>query len=498
MMNIRPSPLLAVLALGCAGATIQTPPPAAPTPARTIPDAIAPLAIGCWMAHDFDFELPARDRCTDVLLRAWGTSDDVHRAKLQGVEPDEIGALRARLQDFGVDRTDLAFFDRVARARREAVLARRAAVGEALGLTATPEPCDGLLALFAGRDPRLRAIAYMTALERMDGVRGLPRAIRAAAIGPMFEAFYGIPKPSAQPTAMEWLAFLEAVAATTGHLPAAGDPETREVAAWHTARAAIATDLGLAAELLPASDLRRAALVRAGRVEARPAIRVPIRDAAGDEHSIVLQAAACWLDVAFDSHACATVARTIHGDRTVAYEAQDGLRWAEPGAVDDLVGAVRWAGGPGVDADVVLLRAAGDAAREAQRVRWATADDTFADVLGESKKLEALLANDKTIDARAIGLAFAAERLWIGRPTEDDRVAAPVLAVFGERGNLPLRSEDFDIGEVRPALARAMAGEAIADRLRLLPVGAPLSDVVGSIVLRLDVEYRAALVRYEP
>jgi hypothetical protein len=100
---------------------------------------------------------------------------------------------------------------------------------------------DGLMTIDFGRyTEEARAIALLTALDRLEIARGLPKHLKIYAVGGAFEAIFQVPAPNVSPVAQApipsgtWLAYLTEVAAAAGHpVPAdAHDPQNREALAW--------------------------------------------------------------------------------------------------------------------------------------------------------------------------------------------------------------------------------------------------------------------------
>src|SRR5581483_9840176 len=105
-MQLRSALLL--LLVGCASnppptttaATLRRATPAAPS----IPPAhqMVVLATGCWFGgvwNDALGESPHRDRCMEVLKRAYGAVDAQRLERLRAVEPNEVGTLADRIQN---------------------------------------------------------------------------------------------------------------------------------------------------------------------------------------------------------------------------------------------------------------------------------------------------------------------------------------------------------------------------------------------------------------
>jgi hypothetical protein len=151
----------------------------------------------------------------------------------------------------------------------------------------------------------------------------------------------------------------------------------------------------------------------------------------------------------------------------------------------------------------VVVGAAADAAREGARVRVAAAalahdadQPACVDALGQSRKLLMLLdLGDASEEATALGLLFAADRVEMARglPEVGRAMLSPVRKYF----RTPIIGFFVDWEDDGTELERATLGEAIANRLR--PVDAPpLSELIRSVVLRLDADYGTARARYEP
>jgi hypothetical protein len=100
---------------------------------------------------------------------------------------------------------------------------------------------DGLMAIDVGRyTEEARAIGLLTALDRLEIARGLPKHLKIYAVGAAFEDIFQVAAPNVSPVAQApilsgtWLGYLTEVAAAAGHpVPAdAHDPQNREALAW--------------------------------------------------------------------------------------------------------------------------------------------------------------------------------------------------------------------------------------------------------------------------
>jgi hypothetical protein len=100
---------------------------------------------------------------------------------------------------------------------------------------------DALMTVDVGRyTEEARAIGSLTAVDRLEIARGLPKHLKIYAVGAAFEHIFHVAAPNVSPVAEApivsgiWLGYLTEVAAAAGH-PVPGDahdPQNREALAW--------------------------------------------------------------------------------------------------------------------------------------------------------------------------------------------------------------------------------------------------------------------------
>lgn len=125
---------------------------------------------------------------------------------------------------------------------QEAPVSQRTSDKEAAGpRVSSSDALVALLHLDAGQfTTEASAIAVLSALDRMEIARGLPKHLKMDAVGGAYAGVFGVsPPPVAADAALPirtgtWLTYLTDVAAAAGHaVPAAAhDPQNREPLAW--------------------------------------------------------------------------------------------------------------------------------------------------------------------------------------------------------------------------------------------------------------------------
>ena len=222
-------------------------------------------------------------RCNALLREVDVTKGEKERARADGVpapapeegyyplravEPHIVELIAAevsgRAAKDSVDRPNtndlVTLLRNVAAAARETVQARRAAdfvkddvLGQPVSPTYATDKADaasklearaGIDALFAtDAGPfaeEARAIGLLTALDRMEIARGLPKHLKVYAVGASFSDVFHVAAPAVSPlpatplASGTWLTYLTEVAAAARH-PVPGDahdPQNREALAW--------------------------------------------------------------------------------------------------------------------------------------------------------------------------------------------------------------------------------------------------------------------------
>ena len=296
----RAATFLVPLVLGLAGCAAAPPPrqadvPVAATGPRPLPAAqtdgeaerLLVGATSCWLGGLWSDALGEQDnppsevnegvdarsvgierRCEAVLVHVYGTVDAMQYKQLRAVEPRVVDDLATRVRAVAAnDRVDQAHAEQlekvlraVADAQRENVLARGAAddvkrdeAGASTpGERATDKTLaaqalrrttgiEALLRLDAGNlSHEARAVGLLSALDRLEMARKLPKHLKVYAVGGPFVPVFGVQPPRVpdNPTAPiksgTWPSYLVDVASAAGHpVPAdAVEPIDRESLAW--------------------------------------------------------------------------------------------------------------------------------------------------------------------------------------------------------------------------------------------------------------------------
>jgi hypothetical protein len=311
--------LLAVA--GCYGAPQhQADVPVSSTGAAPLPGAqtdgegqrLVVRAAACWMGGlwaDALAETPAdrvrtiERRCDGLLEQLYGTVNRMQYEQIRAIDPRVVDDLATRVRAVARnDRTDAPHAEQLVRvlrsladAQRENIIARNAAddvkadeeqhpsspaeraVDKTLAAQALQrtEGIRALLALDAGDlSNEARALGLLSALDRLEIARRLPKHLKVLAVGGPFARAFGVPPPALpeDPTRPiktgTWPAYLADVAATAGHPvpPLATDAIDRESLAWGGVLEAFADRLRSAAS---AVSSRTPLPMVLGRVAAR-------------------------------------------------------------------------------------------------------------------------------------------------------------------------------------------------------------------------------------
>jgi hypothetical protein len=279
------------------------PPDPLPTPPGASPSERArnllTSATACWFGgvwHDALGEATAAhaDRCRMTLELAYGQVDPTRLERLRAaeqVEVDELGDAIARLaatdgMDADRARALRGLFDVVARAQHETLTARRAADKIKKDISgarspakrpqdehdaAAPLESSSALAELLRYDAGVlggeaRAIGLLTAMNRMQMARELPKHQKVEAVSGSYELVFGVrppampSDPTRSPKGGVWLAYLSKVARAAGHpVPEdASSVDDRELMAWGGTLAGLADRLRVEAPNVPQpGDLRR-------------------------------------------------------------------------------------------------------------------------------------------------------------------------------------------------------------------------------------------------
>lgn len=292
--RLAPIALASCLAspLGCGGGAETTPPPQAPSqPAAPQPAApaagpapvlrqeaghnLAVLAAACWYGGlwgDAEGDSPesrvqaSEARCHDVVRRVYGHDDTGRYEQLRALEGEVVADVAGKVETLAKEDPDDAprsqalaqLVQAVAAAQREGMLARRAALRIRRDLDHEPDKLndDEAGAIAPLRDTRMlqallnfnqvdlahdaHALGMLSALDRMEISRGLPRHMKIYAVGGVNQMLFGVAPPPVPDDATKplkrglWLVYLTDVAKAAGHpVPdAAKTPKQREPLAW--------------------------------------------------------------------------------------------------------------------------------------------------------------------------------------------------------------------------------------------------------------------------
>jgi hypothetical protein len=208
----------------------------------------------------------SEQRCHDVVTRIWGADDKGHYEQLRAFEVNAIEDTANKVEAVAkADSVDSAHKDAivkllraVADAKKEEMLARRAAERVKRDLDREPDKLssdeaaavaplkassalEALYKLDAGDlGADAQALGLMSALDRMDIARGLPKHLKVYAVSGAFALVFGVKQPEVPEDATKhikpgtWLAYLTDTAKAAGHpVPdSAKTPKDREPLAY--------------------------------------------------------------------------------------------------------------------------------------------------------------------------------------------------------------------------------------------------------------------------
>ena len=282
---MRPT-ILASLALALVACAATAP----STGARAVPVApatpsaggeayrLAMLTTGCWFGGPWtDFEgLPAtarekeavdRARCAEAVRHVYGRIDQARVLRLRAIDAGVVDDVARKVDAVAaadpVDRLHRGDLEKLLRAtasaQRENMAARRAAwkvLTDLDGRRRGPLELDemaaenpllahseleALLELQAGDlTPDAHALGILSALDRVELSRGLPRHLKVFAVGDIFGLVFGTPAPGLTGDAAVprprgiWLSYLSSAARAAGY-PVPGSaqaPQLRNRLAW--------------------------------------------------------------------------------------------------------------------------------------------------------------------------------------------------------------------------------------------------------------------------
>ncbi|HEY8078193.1 MAG TPA: hypothetical protein VIF62_28895, partial [Labilithrix sp.] len=259
------------------------------------------LANGCWFGgiwSDAEGREPPESkradieaRCKDVLKGIYGDAGADDKAKLEQLrafDASAVGDLAAKVDSLAKDDTKdgprrealVSVLKASAAAQREAMLARRAAEKvkrdvdkepakltseevEAVGPVSATKDLEALLGI---DDPDARAIAYITAMDRIAISRGLPKHLKIYSLAGTMKALFGTPPPALPadvtkaPKKGTYLAYVTDVAKAAGHAvpDTAKTPKQKEALAWAGVLAGVADRIKSSADKLPEDSHFRA------------------------------------------------------------------------------------------------------------------------------------------------------------------------------------------------------------------------------------------------
>jgi hypothetical protein len=233
-------------------------------------------AAACWFGGTWADALgeqePVKEkniesRCTSLEGRLWGgASDKVHYEQLRALEMNAVADVVAKVDETArADSVDaprretlVSLTKALADAQKELLLARRAGARVKRDLDHEPEKLnadevdavgplrahaklEALLKLDAGGlSKEATALGLLSALDRVEIARGLPKHLKLYALGDTLEALFGAKMPSVPQDATQklipgtFLKYLVSVAAAAGHPVAdkAKTPREKDALAW--------------------------------------------------------------------------------------------------------------------------------------------------------------------------------------------------------------------------------------------------------------------------
>jgi hypothetical protein len=309
--RVVPALALAAAVAGCGGAVASSPTQTAPigappehddasahapsAPAITAtpsdPHGLAIAAAGCWFGGLWGDALGEsleqrkvndEARCNDVVTRVWGQPDKTRYEMLRGLDGKAVENVVAKVgADGAAGKLVRAFAD----AQREALEARHAAdrvkrdvvkepdkltkdEAAVVGALAASNALGALLKTDAGDlTHEAHALGLMTAMERLETSRGLPKHLKVYAMEGPIGLLFGTAAPAMPQDATKplprgaYLAYVEAAAKSAGHpVPdAAKTPKDRESLAWAGVHEGIAdklkADMGGISKDTPLADV---------------------------------------------------------------------------------------------------------------------------------------------------------------------------------------------------------------------------------------------------
>lgn len=248
-----------LILLACGGA----PPP----PPQTVPavdpaaqvkrvHAILTLSTACWLQRD-------DAKCKDLIVLADGKENPDEMAPLKALDMNVVREMQEKIEAFAhedhlpIDRAKSAskLYAAIVDAQREALAARKAAetikadensekvaAGDSK-VAVDLKPAFALEALYKleveGYTKDAQLVALLTALDRVNAAKPLPKHLRMFAVSGVYKVVFGVepsikleePRPIRDGT---WIQYVVQTAAAAGHpvAPGATDPKEQVRAAW--------------------------------------------------------------------------------------------------------------------------------------------------------------------------------------------------------------------------------------------------------------------------
>ena len=198
-----------------------------------------------------DRRASAEESCQSVAMMVWGSADSTHVLQLRAFERTAVEDVGNRLHG---DKEFFQTYRIFATAQQENMLARRAAerikididdkrgekkfTADERAAIAPFRAQKGVSQLLTSSQRDARALGIISAMDRMELARGLPKHMKIYALAGIYGTLFGVhAKLPASPTVHaapgEWLAFLADGAKAAGHAPpASGEPRHRFALAW--------------------------------------------------------------------------------------------------------------------------------------------------------------------------------------------------------------------------------------------------------------------------
>jgi hypothetical protein len=302
MLVSRPASLLALVSLAtltaCGGGAVASsatqlapnappatdqgggsPPPAAPLASNSLgAHKLAITAVSCWFGGVWadaigeapeNRKLSDEARCNDVVRQVWGADDKAKYEQLRALDEHAVEDVITKVGDGTPSGRELRAF---VEAQREAMDARRAGervkkdlAGDREKEKLAPDEVAATRALIdddaldalvklsvSDLSHEAHALGVMTAMERIEASRGLPRHLKIYAMQAPMLSLFGMPAPAGLPSDATqplpkggYLGYVSDAAKAAGHpVPeTAKTPKEREPLAWSGVLAGISATL---------------------------------------------------------------------------------------------------------------------------------------------------------------------------------------------------------------------------------------------------------------